>query len=277
MPRNLGLTALIVAAGLGITACSSSSTATPTPSTGANRNSSATILAAATSSLAQDSADVRMVVSATVGSRRVGITGTGTVDFANSAMQMTMTLRGVPTMVGTLLSTVILDGTTYISYPGIAATLPGKSWISEPTSSSSTSGLQVPNVSDMLRVLAAKGAVVTNMGVGTIGTTPVTDFDVSLSPLVIASQADALGVPSADSAEIRQILGNGGATFRVSVTSVGQFRQLSLHMTVPASSSSPAVHQSVVVDFTNYGTPVSVIAPPATQVATAQQLQEASK
>jgi hypothetical protein len=47
-------------------------------------------------------------------------------------------------------------------------------------------------------------------------------------------------------------------------------------MTVPASSSTPAVQESVVVDLTNYGTPVSISAPPADQVATAQQLQRSS-
>jgi hypothetical protein len=62
----------------------------------------------------------------------------------------------------------------------------------------------------MLRVLAAKGAVVTKVGGSTIGTTPATAYDVTLSPSLIASQKAALGVPSADSAEVQEILGNGG-------------------------------------------------------------------
>ena len=171
---------------------------------------------------------------------------------------------------------MIVDGTTYVSYPQISAVLPGKSWISEPSTSSSTSGLQVSNVSDMLRVLAARGAVVTKVGGGTIGSTPVTEYKVTLTPSSIASQESTLGVPATDTAEVQQLLGTSGVTFQVYVTSAGQFRRLSLDLGVPASSSTPAVQESVVVDFTNYGTPVSVTAPPASEVATAQQLQQAA-
>jgi hypothetical protein len=239
----------------------------------ASASPSAAILDATQSSLAQDSADIAMVVNAGVGSKSIGVTGSGTVDLANNAMQMSMTVRGVPAMAGTSISTVLVDGTTYISYPGISTLLPGKSWISQPTSTSNSSGVGVSNVSDMLRLLAAKGAVVTKVGVGTIGTTPVTYYDVTLSPSLIDSQVSALGVPSADSAEVQQILGTSGITFRVSVGSDDHLRRFSLNMTVPASSSTPAVQESVVVDLTNYGTPVSISAPPADQVATAQQLQ----
>jgi hypothetical protein len=275
--RSHGLLLLIVTAGLGVTACTSSPTAAPTSTSGeAPTSPSAAILDATQSSLAQDSADIAMVVKATVDSKSIGVTGSGTVDLANSAMRMSMTVQGVPALAGTSISTVLVDGTTYISYPGITTLLPGKSWISQPTSTSSTSGVGVANVSDMLRLLAAKGAVVTKVGVGAIGSTPVTSYDVTLSPALISSQVSALGVPSADSAEVQQILGTSGVTFRVSVSSDGHLRRLSLNMTVPASSSTPAVQESVVVDLTNYGTPVSISAPPADQVATAQQLQGSS-
>ena len=199
MHRSHGLLLLIVTAGLGVTACTSSPTAAPTSTSGATPTSpSAAILDATQSSLAQDSADIAMVVKATVGSKSIGVTGSGTVDLANSAMQMSMTVQGVPAMAGTSISTVLVDGTTYISYPGITTLLPGKSWISQPTSTSNASGVGVSNVSDMLRLLAAKGAVVTRVGAGTIGSTAVTSYDVTLSPSLISSQVSALGVPSAD-------------------------------------------------------------------------------
>jgi len=274
MSRRIGLFGSIVAVGLCVTACSSSPSASPSSSPSPSRATpSAVILSATRTSLAQSSADIGMHVNATVGARSVGIAATGTADLANSAMQLAMTVQGVPQLTGASLSVVVVDGTTYLSYPGISTALPGKTWVSQPTSASNSSGLQVSNVADMLRILAAKGATVTKVGVGAIGSTPVTAYNVSISPSLIAGQSSTLGVPQADLAEVQQILGSSGVTFKVYVNPTGQLRRLTLHMVIPASSSSPAVQESVVVDFTNYGTPVSVTAPPSNQVASLQQLQ----
>jgi hypothetical protein len=269
--------ALIISTGLGVAACSSPSGSASSSSPGAPSGSpSAVVLAAAHSSAAQASADIRVVATATVDGKNLGIHGSGVVDMAHSAMQLDMTLSGVPALSGSSISTVLLDGTSYVSYPGISTVLPGKSWISQPTSSATTSGVQVSNVSDMLKVLAAKGAVVERVGSDFIGTTPVTAYDVTLSPALIASQGSALGVPASDSTAVQQMLSNGGVTYRVDVDAADQIRQLILHMTIPASSTSPDGQEAIVVDFTNYGTPVSITAPPADQVATVQQFAAAS-
>jgi len=104
----------------------------------------------------------------------------------------------------------------------------------------------------------------------------VTAYDVTLNSALIASQGSALGVPATDSAAVQQILSNGGVTFRVDVNAADQIRQLIMHLSIPASSTSSAGQEAIVVDFTNYGTPVSITAPPADQVATLQQFTTAS-
>ena len=271
--RAIGV-AVVLAVGLGIAACSSSSTANPPSSTGAPAASpSVVLLRAVQSTEQQDSADITMRVQANVAGKQVGVTGSGAVDLTTNAMQLTLNIHGVRSVAGlTSLSVISVDGTTYVSIPLISKILPGKSWVSEPSTSSSATGTEITNASDMLRVLSAKGAVVTRTGSTTIGTTPVTAYDVSIPPSALRSRLSSVGMSASDTSAVEHFFDNGGLSFRVYVSSDNRIRRMSLSIAVPASSSTPANHEAVVIDFTNYGTPVSVTAPPASQVASLQQL-----
>jgi hypothetical protein len=270
--KRWGVLVGVSALGLGLAACSSPSAS---PSASHPANPSQALLTAVHSSTDQSSADIGMTVTAAVGGKSIRVSGKGSVDLASSAMQMAMSFEGVPQLSGTTVSIIVDDGTAYISYPGISTVVPGKTWISEPASASTTSGVQVSNASDLLKVLAAKGAVVNKTGVGTIGSTPVTQYSVELTPSLIAAQTGSLGIPSSDSATLQQLAQNG-LTFVVYVNPANQIRRLRIQVAVPATSSSPSTQESIVVDFTNYGTPVSVSAPPASAVTTLQQLQGSS-
>jgi hypothetical protein len=273
--RALAVVLSLSALSLAAAACGSSSASPSTTSTTAARSPSAALLAAVHSSASQSSADIGMRVNATVGSKAIQVAAHGTVDLASSAMQMTMAFVGVPEFSGTTISLILVDGTVYVSFPQISTIAPGKTWIAAPVSSSTTSGVQFSNASDLLKMLAAKGAVVTKSGVGTIGSTPVTQYSVTIPPGAITSQIQGLKIPASDSAEVEQIA-QGGITFHVFVTPANQIRRLSLQMAVPASSSTPAGKESIVLDFTNYGVPVSISAPPASEVATSSSLNGAS-
>jgi hypothetical protein len=215
-----------------------------------------------------------MRVNTSVNGKNVVVQGTGRVDLAANAMQLGMKFQGIPTLSGTTLSVILVDGVAYVSYPGISTVLPGKTWVSEPTTTS-TSGVQLSNASDLLRVLAAKGAVITRTGSGTIGSTPVTRYSVKLNLADIAGQTSKLGISASDSEAVQQLLQNG-VSVDVYIDGANQIRRLSLQLAVPATSTAPAGQESVVVDFTNYGTPVAISAPPADQIATLQQLQSVS-
>ncbi len=170
-------------------------------------------------------------------------------------------LPGLPTPSGTSrLGIVVVDGTVYVSYPGISTVAPGKTWVSEPATTS-TSGVQLSNASDLLRVSAAKGAVVTKTGTGTIGTTPVTEYTVQLNLGDLSNQVSQLGISASDSAAVQQLLQNG-ITAEVYLTDANQVRRISMQVAVPATSTTPASQESVLIDLTNYGTPVSITAPP---------------
>jgi hypothetical protein len=262
----------LAAVGLAAAACSSNS-ASPSPSSTAATpaNSPTALLTAVRSSEGLSSADMDLKLSAVIGGKSIQVSGQGAVDFASNAMQMAMSFQGVPQLSGTSVSVILVDGTVYVSYPGISTAVPGKSWISAPASSSSTSGVQLSNASDLLKVLAAKGAVVTQSGVGSIGTTPVTRYTVRITPSAIASQDAQVGIPASDQAAVQNLVQNG-ITVQVFVSSSNQVRRLSMQIAVPATSTTPAGQESVVVNFTNYGAPVSISAPPAGEVATAPQL-----
>jgi hypothetical protein len=271
--RAIGV-AMIVAGSIGLAACSSSSTANPSSSTGSGAASpSAVLLRAVQSTEQQNSADIDMKVQANVAGRQVGLTGSGAVDLTNNAMQLTLNIHGLRSVMGlNSVSVISVDGTTYVSIPLISKILPGKTWISEPYTSSSATGTQITNASDMLRVLSAKGAVVTKTGSTTIGTTPVTAYDVTIPASVLRSRLSSVGISPSDAAAVQKIFHHAGLTFHVYVDLANRIRRLSLSIAVPASSSTPANHEAVVIDFTNYGTPVSITAPPASQVATLPQV-----
>lgn len=268
----------VVAVGLGIAACSSSSTANPPSSTGAapSASPSVVLLRAVQSTEQQNSADIDMKLQARIDGKVVGLTGSGAIDLTNNAMQLTMHIHGLPSAISSFvsqISVISVDGTTYVSIPEISKIVPGKTWISQPSTSSSTTGAQIANASDMLRVLSAKGAVVTKAGSTTIGSTPVTAYDVTIPPAVVRSRLSSVGISASDAAAVEQFFDHGGLTFHVYVSSDNRIRRLSLSIAVPASSGTPASNEALTIDFTNYGTPVSITAPPASQVASLQQLK----
>jgi hypothetical protein len=267
----------VVAVGIGLAACSSSSTANPPATTGAPAASpSVVLLRAVQSTEQQNSADIGMALRVGIDGKTIGLTGSGSIDLDNNAMQLTLNLKGLPisglaSELGTL-SVIYVDGTAYVSNPEISKLAPGKNWIAQPVTKSATSGLQLTNASDMLKILSAKGAVVTKVGPQTIGSTPVTAYDVALSPAVINSRLSSVGISSSDASAVKKIF-QDGLTYRVYVGSDNRIRRMSLSIALPAGSGASASHESMVIDFTNYGTPVSITAPPASQVTTLQELE----
>jgi hypothetical protein len=273
--RALAVVFSLSAVSLAAAACGSSSASPSTTSATAAQTPSEALLAAVHSSTSQSSADITMRVNATVDSKAVQVAAHGTVDLASSAMQLTMAFAGVPHLSSTNVSLILVDGTVYVSFPQISTIAPGKSWIAAPASSSTTTGVQLSNASDLLKMLAAKGAVVTKSSVGTIGSTRVTQYAVTIPPGALSSQIQGLKIPASDAEAVQQIA-QGGITFHVYVTPTNQVRRMSMQIAVPATSSSPAGQETIVLDFTNYGVPVSISAPPASEVTSSQSLSSAS-
>jgi hypothetical protein len=232
-------------------------------------------LAAAVSHTQDQTARIATTISTQTQGMTASFTETGLFDFARS--------RGTITMQGPVVMTeIFLPPTVYIKLPvaatgagGDASGLPkGKSWFTLPDGAASdaavTSGLLGPfdgsgDPADLLASLTAASSSVTKLGASTIRGVPVTGFALKIDPAKAK-------IPGADRAAVEAFLkGFGAAEIPVDVWVDNQnlVRREKLTLAMPGGSGAPAgTNLTVTTDFYDFGVPVRVSAPPASQVAT---------
>ncbi len=206
-------------------------------------------------------------------SMSVSFTQTGVFDFAHS--------RGMVSMQNPVAMTeIFMPPTAYIKIPGGAGgMLPhGKSWIA--VNAGTSGGLESSLLSsfgggtdpaDLLASLTAISASVTDLGTATIRGVRVTGFRVDVDPAKAAAR-----VPRSERAGFLQFtgsLGSGLIPVEVWVDNQNLVRQVKLSMHLPGGLGATASAQMVqVTDFYDFGVPVRVSAPPASQIASMPQL-----
>ncbi len=230
-------------------------------------------LTAAVTSTAGQSARIAVTTTMQMQSMSVSFTQTGVFDFAHS--------RGTLSMQDPVAMTeIFIPPTAYIKIPGGASgDLPhGKSWIAVPagTSEGLDSSLLSPlgggtDPADLLASLTAISASVTNLGTATIRGVRVTGFRVDIDPAKAAAR-----VPRSERAGFLQFtssLGSGLIPVDVWVDNRNLVRQVKLSLHLPGGTGELASEQMVqVTDFYDFGVPVRISAPPASQVASMSQL-----
>ena len=236
-------------------------------------NSHPVDLAAAVSHTQDETARIAATISTQSQGMTVSFTETGLFDFARS--------RGTITMQSPVgMTEIFVPPTTYIKLPGDMSDsggsgLPkGKSWIALPdemAGASGADGLLGPmdgsgDPADLLASLTAAASSVTKLGPSVIRGVPVTGFGLKIDP------AKAGAVPGADRAAVVAFLKSfGAAEIPVDVWVDGQnlVRRESLSLAMPGGSGAPAgTKLTWTIDFYDFGVPVHVSAPPASQVAT---------
>jgi hypothetical protein len=119
---------------------------------------------------------------------------------------------------------------------------------------------------DLLAALTAISSGVTKIGTAIIRGVPVTGFAIKVDP------AKAAGIPTADQAAVKALATSfGAAEIPVDVWVDGQnlVRREKLTLPLPGGSGAPAGSSlTVTTDFYDFGEPVQVSAPPASQVDT---------
>jgi hypothetical protein len=226
-------------------------------------------LTAAVSNTQGQTARIAATISTQSQGMTVSITETGLFDFARS--------RGMITMQSPMDATeIFIPPTTYIKTPDTAADggpLPdGKTWMAMPDSATSASALLGiggggGDPADLLASLTAMSSGVTSLGPATLRGVPVTGFAFKVDPAKAAGKA-----PSADRASL-EALGKlfGAAEIPVDVWVDGHnlVRQEKLTLAVPDGTGAPGGTRLVITtDFYDFGVPVRVSAPPASQVFT---------
>jgi len=221
-----------------------------------------------------------MSMSGVGGTGDITASGSGQVDLADNDATATINYAGVPALQGTAVSEVIVGDTLYVSVPQNSQVLPGKNWVSQTLGTAgATMGLQgVPDTSDVsgiLKMLASEGNTVADLGPSTIDGSSVQGYQVKVSPDFIKQQLANSSLQPAEQQIAQSLVGDLGLSLDVYVDSTtDMLRRIDMSMSTSLAGQSVAVQ--VREDLTNFGTPVIITAPPADQVATMQQLEQAA-
>jgi hypothetical protein len=230
-------------------------------------------LAAAVSRTQAQTARIAVTITTKVQGMTVSFTESGLFDFARS--------RGTITMQNPIgMTEVFVPPTTYIKIPAAARAgggggLPkGKTWVALPDESAAADSMLGPldggsgDPADLLASLTAASSSVTKLAPSIIiRGVPVTGFALKIDPAKAGAK-----IPGADRAAVEAFLKSFDAAaipVDVWVDSQNRVRREKLSLAMPSGSSAPAgTKLTVTTDLYDFGVPVRVSAPPASQVAT---------
>lgn len=227
----------------------------------------------ARTTLAAGSATMTVSGSLTANGQSIPITGSGLASLSTNLESMTISFNDDGTA---LNETELSDGANaYMQILAngqneIAKIVPGKDWVALPlaTSSSVKIGASAPNILSQLQVLTQQGNTVVSLGSSTIDGVAVTGYQVTFSPAAMAAAAkrvEKLG-PAESQAETAAIDGfaKNPPVVKLWIDSNHLMRQEDV--SIIDSTSSSAVTGDIAVDFSDYGTPVSISIPAAGDV-----------
>jgi hypothetical protein len=238
-----------------------------TGGSGSNAVADAAVVNAVNSSLANKTSHVTVTNSISDDGQTIATTGSGSIDFTTNEAEIALHVN----IKGTQLDeTAIYDaGVAYEQLPQIAQLIPGKSWVSLDLTALNTSGstgstgsLGSSPIAE-LRLLALQGNSVTELGNSSINGVSVKGYSVTLNASTINSEIKNANLPDWMKQSLSQVTA-ASATAKVYVNDSGQLARTSSTTTSTVSGSTVTVSQTN--DFTDYGTPVSIAIPPASQV-----------
>jgi len=246
---------------------------------GAGKSAQAAVIDSVNSTIADRTAHVRMNL--TEHSPKFNVTGTGTggIDFSQNALELKMTIDAAGQQVP--VTGLYVGGSVYESIAGLDQLVPGKSWISIDLGSLATSSQSSnafgtgSNPTAMLRLLAVQGNTVVPLGSSTIDGTPVQGYSVKLNASNIESQLAHANLPAWITSALSKV-DIESVTNKVFIDSSGLLRRYSMSMAETVASAGQ-VDLDESLDFSDYGTSVTVSAPPAGEVISFDQFLQAAE
>ena len=168
---------------------------------GHTESASATVVDAATATLHDGSARLTVSVTGNTDGTTVTGTGSGAIDFTDSALQLQMTVRtGGPEVP---VEAVYEGGRVYESVPGLSTILPGKSWVSMDLSALQKADAQDPsagglgnNPAVILQMIAQPGNTVVSLGPSTVDGVAVAGYSVSVNPSRVGHELEQADLPA---------------------------------------------------------------------------------
>ena len=269
---------VLILAAVGIIVGTTSTSHTSAPSTSAPAVSGSpnkVVLTAIDTALGAKTADLQMTVEITIpGAGQETASGQGVMDFTNNAAQFDMTYHGLKAVDGMAMSMRYVGGDAYVSIPMMGTLLPGKSWISVSAGGSSLAPGS-SNPASLLQLLQSEGDQVTPLGPSAVDGAPVHGYHVVIPEAAIQQRLSKADLPAGVAQAAQGMFGTGGIAMDVFINDAnGLLRRVQADLTMSISGHS--VTGKVVEDTSNYGVPVTVTAPPADQVASLQQFEQAA-
>lgn len=230
----------------------------------ASSNNAPWTLVAAASQRTTDAGTARFALTAVtrVAGQSINFGGTGVFDFAHQTGRLRFALPG--SLGGQTLNEVVVPTAIYLQIPGFTPT--GKYAavkVSQLTGKSSLSQLGNSNPTAALETLRGASHDVTAVGSATIRGTQTTHYHGTIDVAAAVSAA-----PAFVKSKVQELFGQlTSLPFDAYIDQQGRLRRFVQHLTLPASASTKG--QSVSVDSTfdlyDFGIPVHVSAPPASQ------------
>ncbi|MGO8870220.1 MAG: hypothetical protein ACLQPH_02260 [Acidimicrobiales bacterium] len=262
--------ALVATLGLAVLAGCSSTQATG--SSAGTQTGAGAVLTAYTQTVAAGSARISLDENVSTGGTNRTISADGRIDFASQNLAMDLTIPSLGS-----LSIRVIPPELYLQAPGALQSElpPGKSWLSIDLDTLTTSqyGASLSELSDSsqqsTQILSYLEAVssngITEVGPATIRGVPTTEYRATVDLTKAAALKDARAQAALQ--RIESELHTTSFPVQVWLDDQGRVAQMSYQITVPASSAtSSATSVSITVGFYDFGTPVTVTAPPASQV-----------
>ena len=217
--------------------------------------------------LAEHTVDVTMSGTIQVSAKNVAVDGTGQMNFDTNAMTFDLHAAGAGVSVEEKM--LMAGGNAYfaLSANGLnfSQLTGGRSWIQLPVQQSATDVLAGSDPASSLSLLEQQGSTVRPLGSKTIDGVGCTGYAVTPSKQAMIAETRSenakLGLPSTvTDQELQQMQYTTPPTVTIWSDAQGLVREISVNMQLNLQGSATA--GDLVMDFSHYGAPVSITAPP---------------
>jgi hypothetical protein len=246
------------------------------------RSAQATVMASVTNAVASKTA--RATLTFDMNSGQLTGTGAGVLNFSSGAMDIALGMRTPSLPQGLRVRAIYEGGVVFeqipqlFDLPQFHSLEPGKSWVSLNLSglvnaSGGTGALgSGGNPTAMLRILSQQGNAVVRSGTSVVDGTRVKSYTVTLNPAVLSREAGSATLPSWLRAALQHVTFQNASEV-VFIDGSGRLKQFSIHMLIAAPSTPQgSITVDETMDLSDYGVPVSITAPPSSQVLDFQRL-----
>lgn len=245
--------------------------------TGGNSDASAAVIKAATISGNAKTADVTYIMSMKISAKGqtatiMNVNGSGSMDVPNHAVDLTMQMNssmGAGTGASASIHEILYQGSIFMQGGPLSSSLPsGKSWLGIKTpsvaSASTTGGLQDPG--STFQSLEASGATVSDQGTVSVNGAPCESYSVAVTKQTVLARAAKVHLSPEELKAISSLFSTSNTlTYLVAIGKTdGYIHQIVLGM--PMAILGSHLTMSITMNFSNFGSAVSITPPPADQV-----------